>query len=271
MQKLIDKRRQKRWLSIAWKAIAVGEKEALRHYDLNHVSTYGYKKHKEIVTQTDKRVNEVIIRVLKKLTPDIPILSEEGADIDKKDLEKTELAWVLDPIDGTTNFAARLPLWGISLALTQYGKPIIGVISLPSLKHRYHAIKGGGAWFGKERLHVSKTTNFKESFGLMCFGYLDGEIDRGLKDIAKVTKEIRSVRRLGAAVIESIWVASGRADFTVLHGAKPWDVAAGILLTTEAGGKATNTQGEPWTPKDNNLILTGPKLLPAILKTLRKK
>lgn len=270
MQKLIDKRRKKRWLAIAWKAIAVGEKEALRHYDLNHVSTYGYKKHREIVTQTDKRVNQVIIQVLKKLTPDIPILSEEGADIKKESLEKTELAWVLDPIDGTTNFAARLPLWGISLALTQRGDPIVGVISLPPLQHRYHAIKGGGAWYGNHRLRVSTTKSLSESISLLCFGYGDADIKRGLHVIKRVVDKVRSMRRLGAAVIEAVWIASGRADFTILNGVKPWDVASGALLVREAGGKAVNLKGKDWTSKDADILMTNPKLLTPVLKLFKK-
>ncbi len=269
MQHLINKRRQKRWLSIARMAVAAGEKEALRLYDVNHASKYGYKEHKEIVTLADKAVNAVVINVLKKLTPTIPICSEEGADISRTDLGKTDLAWVLDPIDGTTNFAARLPLWGISLALMRRGEPIVGFISLPPLKHRYHAVKGGGAWFKKDRLHASETKKLGESLGLLCYGYEKADMDRGLRAVARVTKEVRSVRRMGAAVIEAAWVASGRADFSVLHGAKPWDVAAGVLLVTEAGGKVVNLQGKNWTVKDQNLILTTPRLLPSILKCLK--
>jgi len=269
MRDLINKRRQKRWLSIARVAVRAGEREAMRAYDAHHPSAYGYKEHKEIVTETDKRVNAAVISALKSVTPNIPICSEEGADITQKDLMDAELAWVLDPIDGTTNFAARLPLWGISLALTRRGDPIIGVISLPPLRQRYYATKGGGAWLGKERLHISKTKTYSDSLGLLCFGYRDGDIDRGLRAIARVTKEVRSVRRLGAAVIEAVWIASGRADFAVLHGAKAWDVAAGILLVTEAGGKATNLQGKNWTVKDQSVIFTPPKLLKPILKSLK--
>jgi myo-inositol-1(or 4)-monophosphatase len=269
MKELINKRRQRRWLTIARTAVQAGEKEALRRYNVNHASTYGYKQHKEIVTDADTAVNKTVIGVLKKLTPTILICSEEGADLPRNELAKTDLAWVLDPIDGTTNFVARLPLWGISLALMRRGEPIVGFISLPPLKHRYHAVKGGGAWFGNERLRVSETKKFEESIGLLCYGYEQSDIDRGLRAIARVTKKVRSVRRLGAAVIEATWVASGRADFTVLHGAKPWDVAAGVLLVTEAGGRAVNLRGKDWTTKDQNLIMTTPKLLPLILKCLK--
>ncbi len=270
MQNLINKRRQKRWLSIAWTAVKAGEKEAMRRFDLNHTSAYDYKKHKEIVTNADKAVNKVMINILKRLTPDIPVCSEEGADIKKEDLEKTELAWVLDPIDGTTNFAARLPLWGISLALMQRGDPIVGVISLPPLKHRYHAIKGGGAWFGKHRMHVSDTTLLSESMSLLCFGYGDADIRRGLHVIKRVIDKVRAMRRLGAAVIEATWIASGRADFTILNGVKPWDVASAALLVREAGGKAVTLKGKDWTSKDQDILMTTPKLMRAVINLFRK-
>jgi myo-inositol-1(or 4)-monophosphatase len=268
MQKLIDKRHQKRFLSVAWTAVRAGEKEAMRLYDVNHASAYGYKKNREIVTRADMRVNKTVIRALKKLTPDIPVCSEEGADIGPSKIADAELAWLLDPIDGTTNYAARLPLWGISLALMRRGEPIIGVISLPPLKHRYHAIKGGGAWFGKHRLHVSGTKLLSESVSLLCFGYGDADIRQGLHVIKRVADKVRAMRRLGAAVIESAWIASGRADFTILNGVKPWDVGAGALLVREAGGKAVNLKGGDWTSKDADIVMTAPKLLRSVLKLL---
>lgn len=264
-------RHRNRWLAIAKKAIATGEREALRSFDYNRTSMFDFKQYKEIVTSADQSTNQAVIKALDGLTPNIPVCSEEGADIDRRELCDTELAWVLDPIDGTTNYAARLPLWGISLALMRNGEPIVGVITIPNLKQRYHAIKGGGAWLGRHRLRVSKTKNIEESLGLLCYGYSTNEIRAGLASMNTFTKIARATRRLGAAVIEAAWVASGRADFSILYGPKPWDVGAGSLLVREAGGKTTNLVGDAWTPDDKNIILANANILPAVLKILKKK
>ncbi|MBD3251472.1 hypothetical protein GF380_03385, partial [Candidatus Uhrbacteria bacterium] len=217
--------RQKRWLSIANQALLAGEKISLKYFDYNRTSLYDFKEYREIVTDADTKTNDAILGVLHKLTPEIPVLSEEGADINREALSNADLAWVLDPIDGTTNFAARLPLWGISLALVQNGEPILGVISLPNLGQRYHAIKGEGAWMGKQRLTVTSTKKIDNSLGLLCYGYSGPHIQKGLKMMNQFSKVTRAARRLGAAVIEATWVASGRADFSILNGVRPWDIA----------------------------------------------
>ena len=261
---------QKRiWLAIAMRAVSAGETVALQHFNYAKTNGFSYKKHGEIVTAVDLESNRAIIRVLKRLTPTIPILSEEGGDISESVAAKSELAWALDPIDGTTNFAARLPLWGISLALLHRGEPVLGVISLPALRHRYHAVQGGGAWFGKQRLHVSKTRTLKDAIGLLCYGYIGSEISKGIRMIHRFGKRVRSERVLGAAVVESVWVATGRADFSILHGVHTWDVAAGVLLVREAGGVALNEQGKRWTPNDSGVIFSNIPLVKPILKTLR--
>ncbi|HWQ99968.1 MAG TPA: inositol monophosphatase family protein [Candidatus Methylomirabilis sp.] len=260
---------KKQWLKAAWSAARAGERVLLRYFNVNHTQTYGFKKYHEIVTEADKRSNDAIIKVLKRLSPDIPVLSEEGGTIDERAVQHADLAWVLDPLDGTTNYAARLPLWGISLALVKRGQPVLGVISLPVLKHRYHAVKGGGAWMGRMRLHVSKTRNLADSIGLMCFGYDGGSYRRYRRIEPTLTKNSRSTRKLGAAVVESIWVASGRADYAILNGVHDWDVAAGTLLVTEAGGRAVTTKGKPWAMGEPDIVMCTPGIASAVLRVTR--
>lgn len=270
MQRLINKTRQRRWLSIARQAITAGERASVALFD-GHASLYAFKKDREIVTDADKQTNKAVQTILRKLTPNIPICSEEGGDIEPKKLPGADLTWVLDPIDGTTNYAARLPLWGISLALLQKGEPIIGMISLPSLKQRYHAIKGEGAWFGTHKISASQTRTISDALCLLCYGYSAKDRKNGLRFLNTFSKHARSTRRLGAAVIEAAWIATGRADVSILNGVRPWDIAAGALLVREAGGKATKLNGKPWTINDNDIIMCGPKILPAVLKTIRKR
>lgn len=257
-------------LRVAMKAVDAGEAVALRHFDYSKKPSYTFKKHHEIVTKTDVEVNRVIIKMLKHLTPDIPVISEEGGDIGCEQAATIDEAWVLDPIDGTSNFTMRLPLWGISLGLVRKGENVLGVIALPALKQRYHAIKRKGAWFGKKRLHASDAKKLQEGTGLLCYGYTDGQRARGLKALHDFSLISRTVRRLGAAVIEAAWVASGRADYAILHGAKPWDLAAGTLLIREAGGKVLTPEGKEWKIGDENVIFTAPGLAREIVQITKK-
>ncbi len=261
----------RRLLAIAVKAVHAGERAALAHFDHERMAASAYKKHREIVTKGDTASNKAIIAVLKKLTPTIPICSEEGADIKADRLAKIDVAWVLDPIDGTSNYSVRLPLWGISLALVSHGVPIVGVIALPSINQLYTAVREGGAWMGRRRLSVSRTKQLRDAVALMCYGYLDAERRRGMSISDRFTPHVHVARRLGAAVVESTWVASGRADFSILNGVHPWDVAAGALIVREAGGRVITLNGREWTILDKDIIFTTPFLAPKVLRILRSR
>lgn len=262
-------RNERRLLSSANKAVLAGGRVLLKRFQVNHTARYGYKPHREIITAADQESNAAIIRVLRKLTPDIPVLSEEGGTVGAAWAKTADLVWVLDPLDGTTNFTARLPLWGISLALARCGSPILGVISLPLLGHRYHAVKGRGAWMGRVRLHASKTKRLDEALGLMCYGSGEEHRRHHLRIDPTLTRLSRSTRRLGAAVIESSWVASGRADYSILNGIHDWDVAAGSLLVTEAGGRAVTPTGMPWRMGERDIVMSAPGVAKKVLKLIR--
>jgi myo-inositol-1(or 4)-monophosphatase len=257
-----------RLLAIAEAAVRAGERAALPYFETLHLQT-AFKKHREIVTKGDTSSNHAIISVLRKKTPSIPICSEEGADITADQLGHADIAWVLDPVDGSSNFSARLPLWGISLALVVEGEPLIGVISLPSLKQRYHAVRGNGAWMGTQRLRVSKTKTLRDAVVFMCYGYRTEACHRGIRMINAFGPRVQTVRRLGTAVIEASWVANGHADVSILDGIHPWDVAAGALLVREAGGKALTFSGREWTIMDPDIIFTTPKLAAQVVRILK--
>lgn len=256
-------------LAIAMKAVDAGERIAKKQFNYNTKPELSYKKNREIVTETDTAVNRAIIQTLKHLTPDIPIISEEGGTIPATHANSVERAWVIDPIDGTSNFSIRLPLWGISLALIERGESAIGVISLPALRQRYHAVKSKGAWFEKKRMHVSAIKQIKDSAGLLCYGYTDAQRTNGLKSIHDFSLVSQTVRRLGAAVIEAVWIASGRADYSVLHGVHLWDVAAGSLIVREAGGLVLRPDGKAWTADDTDIIFTAPGIAKHVIDILK--
>jgi myo-inositol-1(or 4)-monophosphatase len=152
--------------------------------------------------------------------------------------------------------------------LIRDGEPILGVISLPALGQRYHATLGGGAWMGRHRLHVSKTAKLQDATGLLCYGYDDCSKHGVLKAVVSLSPASRNTRRIGAATLEAAWVASGHADYAVMHGIRPWDAAAGALLVREAGGLALTPSGKQWRLGNNDLVCTTPGLRAAVLKHL---
>src|SRR3989344_3241702 len=257
---------QQQWLKIAWRAVAAGERELMKRFHLATTTKLKFKAHHEIVTAADLAANSAIQRVLTKLTPGIPVLSEEGGSIQTSPALKADLAWVLDPLDGTTNYTIRLPLWGISLALVRDGEPILGVISLPALHKHFHATVGGGAWLGRDRLHVSKTKQLIETTGLLCYGYSNDDKRRGMNANRFLSMASRTTRRLGSAVVEAAWIAMGHADYAVLHGAKPWDVAAGALLVREAGGDVVTPKGKQWSLGKSDMVFSSPGVTKSVLK-----
>jgi myo-inositol-1(or 4)-monophosphatase len=257
---------QAQLLAVAIKAIRQGEAALMKEFAPLHKEAYTFKPSHELVTRADLTSNVAIIRILKKLTPSIPVVSEEGGTLSEKEGAVAPLAWVLDPLDGTTNFTVRLPLWGISLALVQNGDPIIGVISLPLLKQRFHAVEGKGAWNGAHRIHVSKTKRLNLSTGLLCNGYRKNAVERYVRVEPALTRHSLSTRKLGAAVIEATWVASGFAEYSSLSGVHDWDVAAGALLVREAGGLSLTPDGEAWSLGEHDIVMCAPGIAKAVIR-----
>jgi myo-inositol-1(or 4)-monophosphatase len=261
---------EQRWLNIAWRAITAGERELVKRFRLTTKQALAFKAHQETVTEADTASNKAIIKVLRKLTPHVPILSEEGGTTTRSKALRADIAWVLDPLDGTNNYAMRLPLWGISLALVRRGGSILGAISLPVLRARFHAVLGQGAWIGHDRLHVSDQKKLSESIGFLCYGYARASMHKGLSANRFLSMKSRTTRRLSAAVVDTTWVAMGHADYAVLHGIRPWDMASGALLVREAGGTVCTPTGEPWKLGDPDVVLSTPALAKDVVRCLRR-
>ena len=187
----------------------------------------------DLVTDTDKRVQEIIVSEIKKNFPGEGILAEEGID------ESSERMWVIDPIDGTVNFAFGLPSFSISIAYIENGEPVVGVVHIPVIGETYYAVKGKGAFKDGERISVSKRDSLKKSIGLSGFfrGF-SGKLIEALED------RVIRVRMLGSIAVGVVYIAAGKADFYIAKRANPWDVAAAILILREAGGKVTDFHGK---------------------------
>ncbi len=194
-----------------------------------------------LVTDADKACEELILKTIKSNFPDHAILSEEAGPIDGPG----DYKWIIDPIDGTSNFAHGIPIFAISIAIAYKGKPIIGVIEIPGLKETFWAQEGKGAYIGNTPIHVSKTTDLGAALLATGFPYeRDGKrFNKNIELFAEIYKKTRGVRRMGSAAMDLAFLACGRYDAFWEFDLKPWDIAAGKILIEEAGGMVTNMDG----------------------------
>lgn len=212
----------------------------------------------DLVTETDVAVEELLIRQLGLLLPGSFFLAEESASQAHLD----DLTWIIDPLDGTTNFAHGLPFVATSVALWKDGSPILGVVNLPLLGEMFSAVRDGGAVCNGEPIHVSGTKQLSQCLVATGFPY---DIDTFLKEIidnlTKMLPNTRGVRRPGAAALDLAYVACGRYDGFYESALKPWDTAAGILLVQEAGGLVSRyDQNEPYSLGDVSILATNGKI-----------
>jgi myo-inositol-1(or 4)-monophosphatase len=201
----------------------------------------------DLVTEADIASEKLILAVLQDNAPGINILSEESFAA----YEKTPAApvWVIDPLDGTTNFAHNFPWFAVSIALSDRGGSRLGVIYSPIQEELFCAARGGGAWLNDRRVHVSEVFSLQN--GLVATGFPYDIRDRSepiLAMLKTVLAHAQGVRRPGAATLDLAYLACGRIDAFWEIGLKPWDTAAGYLLVEEAGGMLSNFTGAPFSP-----------------------
>ncbi len=212
----------------------------------------------ELVTEADKACEDLILSTIKKNFPDHTILSEESGMTEGD----SEYKWIVDPIDGTTNFAHGMPIFGISIAIVHKGMPIIGVVEIPGTEETFHAKKGEGAFRNGKQIQVSRTTNMGEA--LLATGFPFDRNDPLYKANMRIFEDVynvsRGVRRFGAASIDLCYTACGRLDAYWEFGLKPWDIAAGKIIIEEAGGMVTNTDGSMLNPKLGRMLASNGQL-----------
>ncbi len=212
-----------------------------REFVRGHLAWHLKHRH-EIVTKADTGAEKIILSLLKHYTPGFGILSEEAG------LFKTPSSylWVVDPLDGTTNFKVHNPLFSASIALYKKGAPLLGVVYAPYLGDLFVAEKGKGAYLNGKRIHVSKTKALSKAFLTYCYGQEKKHMRRAVELYRYFKMQSVDMRQLGSAAIELAWVAAGRTDSIIIPGTKPWDAGAGALLVTEAGGTVTDFENKPW-------------------------
>lgn len=216
------------------------------------------KSANQLVTQTDLSVERYLIKTLSELMPDAGFITEEAQIEQQAD---KEYVWVIDPIDGTTNFVHQIPVFCVSVALLKNNIPVLGVVYELNRKEMFAAQAGNGAYLNGTPIQVSDTVNLNESLIATGFPYYDYErIDPYLLSLKSFMKETTGVRRLGSAAADLAYVACGRFDAFYEYSLSPWDVAAGLLLVTEAGGTVSAFQPHRNCLFDAQIIASNGKL-----------
>jgi myo-inositol-1(or 4)-monophosphatase len=195
----------------------------------------------DLVTEADRASEQLVIERLRSHFPTHSIVAEEGG----RHQGSSEFCWYVDPLDGTTNFAHGFPMYNVTMALEKAGELITGVIFDPLRNEMFTAERGAGAYLNHRRIHVSKVARLEES--LVATGFPSNKRHKSINihfyhQLGMVT---HGVRRAGSAALDLAYVASGRLDGFWEFGLNPWDMAAGLLLITEAGGRCSDMHGAP--------------------------
>ena len=229
---------------LALQALAIVEESgAIISANHAHHHTIRHKGRIDLVTETDIAVEAFLKERLATLTPEAGFLAEESAE----DLSLPDTCWIIDPVDGTTNFAHGLPLTVTSVAYRLNGEIVLGIVNAPLLRECFIAEKGKGAWRNGERISVSSVAACENALVSTGFPYeIARRVDEILERMRPVLSSCQGVRRCGAAALDLAWTACGRFDAFYEDELKPWDMAAGALLVTEAGGTVSNLDGSPF-------------------------
>ena len=218
---------------------------------------------KEAATRYDRMSDELIIRGIRSRFPDHSILTEESGLLQAD----PEWLWIVDSLDGTGNFANWNPLFSVCLALMHKEELVLGAISAPAIDEFYLAERGSGAYLNGKRIRVSDTADLQRSYLFYCEG---GERDRQrtVAALAAVYPKVVDVRKLGSAGLETAWVAVGKGEAYFTMKIEPWDVAAGVLLVREAGGKVTDLRGGEWIAERGDLLFSNGRVHAPMLELL---
>ena len=216
-----------------------------------------YKGKTNLVTQTDRQSEEIIISTIQNIFPEHGIIAEESGSTNKE----SEYQWIIDPLDGTTNFVHSYPSFGISIGVMHKDEYICGIVKELPANHTYSAIKGKGAFCDGKQIRVSSVETLDKSLLVTGFGYEHGKKwSANMKLFKQFTDITQGVRRLGAAAIDLCHVASGKVDGYWEFDIQPWDTSAGVLIIQEAGGKVTKMDGSKYSIHNPQILATNGKI-----------
>src|SRR5882762_197472 len=224
------------------------------------------KRAKDFVTQVDQAAEQAIIEIVRKSYPEHGFLAEESGASE----EHAEYVWIIDPLDGTTNFIHGFPQYCVSIGVQSRGAMAHAVIYDPVRNELFTASKGRGAFLNDRRIRVSSLTRFGDALVGTGFPFKElGRLELYARQLQTMMKTCAGVRRAGAAALDLAYVACGRLDAFWELGLSPWDMAAGALLIQEAGGLVGDLSGEQGYMHSGDIAAATPKVFTALLEALR--
>jgi len=235
----------------------------VRKIELSDIEIKGLNN---FVTYVDKNSEKRLVTELSKILPEAGFIAEENSGLQKKDIYN----WIIDPLDGTTNFIHKVPLYSISIALMEREKVISGVIYEINLQECFYAWKSGGAFLNGHKIFVSDTAWLKDSLLATGFPYYDyGRLAEYLKLFKFLMEHTHGLRRLGSAAVDLAYTACGRFDGFYEYGLSPWDVAAGAIIVEEAGGKISDFSGNDNFINGREVVASNAGVYKELLETIR--
>ena len=252
--------------SVAKKAALAAREVQLKGLrDGTEIRTKG-GKHQDLVTAADVEAERVISQTIADAFPDHNLLGEEGGDRGRT----SEWLWVVDPIDGTTNYSRHIPYFSTSIAVYYGSRPVVGLVANPMVAETFFAVEGQGAFLNDTPIKSSSASAFTEALLVTGFYYDRGRnIDLTLQAIRKFyDRGIMGIRRFGSAALDLCYLAAGRVDGYFEIGLNAWDFAAGAFIAAQAGALVTDAAGEPLQLKKSYLVAGSPALHPKLLADL---
>jgi len=219
----------------------------------------------DLVTEADIQSEKSILKIIRENFPGDGILTEESGEMGNL----SDRVWMIDPLDGTTNYAHSFPFFAVSIALQVKGEIVVGMVFNPILNELFEAIKGEGALLNGMPIKVTQTTALRESLLATGFPYSIYKEHKAVMDIfTRMIVRAQGIRRPGAAAIDLCYVATGRLDGFWEQGLNPWDTAAGSLIVREAGGMVSDYKGEAYSPFQKTIVAANPHIFKEMLRVL---
>lgn len=256
----------KKYIDIAVElAVKAGDYAKKRKGKIKDIS---FKGDINLVTDIDRTCEHIIVESIKKHFPGHGILSEERY----AKITPAEYKWVIDPLDGTTNYVHGLPIYSVSIALEAKGRVILGVVYNPETGDLFKAEIGKGSFMNRKRIRVSKTKTLKRALLVTGFSYnIKKTRQDNIDNFVKFLKTVQAVRRLGSAAMDLCYVACGYFDGFWEMNLHPWDSAAGMLIVREAGGSVTKFDGSQYSFYEKEILATNSKIHSQMIKVLANK
>jgi myo-inositol-1(or 4)-monophosphatase len=231
----------------------------------NKKHTVHQKEVREEATEADVGAENIILKELQKAFPKYSVLAEE-----KGKIAGNEFTWVIDPLDGTTNYTLKSPFFDTAIALAKNNEIVLSVVLVPFTGEVFHAVKGQGAFVNGKKMQVSSTTLLKETHMHYCHSTQPKELTRNMKMYHALKAKVYQLSQYKAANIEMSYCAAGRLDAFIDNGASAWDVSCGALMVKEAGGNVTDFKGKPWNLSSKDIFASNGKMHKTLLQYLKK-